>query len=286
MKLYHFVYITFRLNTPYYYIGVHSTDNLLDGYLGSGYHLKNAINKYGRSNFARYELKFFNTHNEALNYENKIITKNILNDKYCYNIQYGGKGSKDEHTIDTKNKIRLKLYGNTNGKGNRGKCGYKRPEDVKVKISNTLKTLDMGQYVRDRVCSKETRLKMSNTHKRLFTEERRNQYREMFKGSNNPFYGKTHSEATRQKLSKINKDRFSSERERIRTSNQTKLGMQNSVKWRTYVESLKNKQIESPMKGKSNPNLSKSMKYAMHIRWHIKRNIKNERCEFCSNDRF
>ena len=40
--------------------------------------------------------------------------------------------------------------------------------------------------------------------------------------------------------------------------------MQNSVKWRTYVESLKNKQIESPMKGKSNPNLSKSMKYAMH----------------------
>lgn len=52
------MYITFRLNTPYYYIGVHSTDNLLDGYLGSGYHLKNAINKYDRSNFARYELKF------------------------------------------------------------------------------------------------------------------------------------------------------------------------------------------------------------------------------------
>ena len=30
------------------YIGVHCTDNLEDGYFGSGVYLKNAVNKYGR----------------------------------------------------------------------------------------------------------------------------------------------------------------------------------------------------------------------------------------------
>ena len=282
MKLYHFVYVTVRLNTPYFYIGVHSTDDLLDGYLGSGYHLLNAIRKYGKNNFARLELKFFNSHTEALKYENKIITRSMLQDKFCYNIQFGGKGSKEQHLVSTKDKIRLKLYGNKNGKGNKGKCGYKRPEYVKQKISNTLKTKDMGKYARNRIVSDETKLKMSYSHKILFTEQRKQQYSAMFSGCNNNFYGKTHTIETKTHLSEVNRKRFSNKSERIRTSEQTKLGMQKSIKWKSYVENLKNKTIESPMKGKSNLNLSKSMKYAMHIRWHINRHIKNERCEFCN----
>ena len=202
----------------------------------------------------------------TLKYENIIITKNMLQDEFCYNIQFGGKGSKEQHLLSTKDKIRLKLYGNTNGRGNKGKRGYKRPEYVKQKISNTLKTRDMGKYARNRVVSEETKLKMSKSHKVLFTDERKQQYSVMFSGSNNNFFGKTHTTKTRAYLSKLNKERFSNKSERIKISEQTKLGMQKSIKWRTYVDNLKNKTIESPMKGKSNPNLSKSMRYAMHIR--------------------
>ena len=44
--MYHYFYkITNKLNNHYYY-GIHSTDNLNDGYMGSGRKLRRAINKY------------------------------------------------------------------------------------------------------------------------------------------------------------------------------------------------------------------------------------------------
>ena len=44
-KKYHFIYKTTNLLSGKYYIGMHSTDNLDDGYLGSGYRLRLAIKK-------------------------------------------------------------------------------------------------------------------------------------------------------------------------------------------------------------------------------------------------
>ena len=50
-KKYHFLYQTKNIITNMTYIGRHSTDNLNDGYLGSGTILKRAIKKYGKHNF-------------------------------------------------------------------------------------------------------------------------------------------------------------------------------------------------------------------------------------------
>lgn len=50
---YHIIYKTTNLINGKIYVGMHSTDNLNDGYLGSGWILKQAIKKYGKENFKR-----------------------------------------------------------------------------------------------------------------------------------------------------------------------------------------------------------------------------------------
>jgi hypothetical protein len=57
-----------KINNKFYY-GVHRTDDLNDGYLGSGIRIQRAILKYGAENFNKEILKFFDTYEEALNYE-------------------------------------------------------------------------------------------------------------------------------------------------------------------------------------------------------------------------
>ena len=46
----HYIYKTTNLLNGKYYIGMHSTFNINDGYLGSGKRLWYSINKYGKQN--------------------------------------------------------------------------------------------------------------------------------------------------------------------------------------------------------------------------------------------
>jgi group I intron endonuclease len=53
MGKYNFVYLTINNVNGKLYLGSHSTDNLQDGYLGSGIQMTRAIRKYGKENFTR-----------------------------------------------------------------------------------------------------------------------------------------------------------------------------------------------------------------------------------------
>lgn len=106
--MYNYFYkITNNLNGNFYY-GIHSTNNLDDGYMGSGLKLKRAYKKYGIENFSKEIIKFFNTREELSDYEATVVTEQLINDCNCYNISLGGEQLKCIGTFsafDIKNNI-------------------------------------------------------------------------------------------------------------------------------------------------------------------------------------
>ena len=89
-KEYNYFYkITNNINNHFYY-GIHSTDNLDDGYMGSGYRINLAYKKYGIENFTKEILKNFDTRQEASDYEMEVVTEELIQNPDCYNIKTGG----------------------------------------------------------------------------------------------------------------------------------------------------------------------------------------------------
>lgn len=92
------------------YVGIHSTKNLNDGYLGSGIALQKAIKKYGKENFTMIPLAFFDSRNEALEEESFIVNLKWVNDKNNYNLSGGGTANKVT-SEETKLKLSKALKG-------------------------------------------------------------------------------------------------------------------------------------------------------------------------------
>lgn len=91
-KKYHFIYRTTNLLSGRYYIGMHSTDDLNDGYLGSGTYLKRSINKHGKENHLIEILEFLNSREELAAREREIVSLQEIAKKECMNLKVGGSG--------------------------------------------------------------------------------------------------------------------------------------------------------------------------------------------------
>ena len=159
------------------YYGQHSTNNLNDGYIGSGKIVKNYIKKYP-DGYYRKILQFYSSAEELDKAENELI-KPHLGKEYCLNLCDGG----GVFTI--------------NGHGrNKGKHFS---EETKKKLSNTIKNkCASGEIIvwnKDKKGlqhhSEETKQKMSLLHK----------------GENNGMYNKKHTEESKQKMSEAQKNR-------------------------------------------------------------------------------
>jgi hypothetical protein len=91
-RTYNYVYRLINTITGMEYTGVHRTDNLLDGYMGSGKIIKRAIKKYGEGTFKKEIISRFDTYMEALEEERRLVTKEYINRHDTYNIREGGFG--------------------------------------------------------------------------------------------------------------------------------------------------------------------------------------------------
>lgn len=91
-KRFHFIYKTTNLINGRYYLGMHSTNRLDDGYLGSGKRLYYELNKYGRDNFKFEILEQFNSREELVQAEINLITEQDLKNPNCLNLKQGGSG--------------------------------------------------------------------------------------------------------------------------------------------------------------------------------------------------
>jgi hypothetical protein len=74
------------------YIGVHSTNNIDDGYMGSGMALAKAFKKYGKENFYKEILEYCDDQESLYKREAEIVNKEFINRNDTYNLQTGGKG--------------------------------------------------------------------------------------------------------------------------------------------------------------------------------------------------
>jgi group I intron endonuclease len=89
----HYVYKITNLMNDMFYIGKHSTEHVDDGYMGSGTLLRRAIVKHGLDNFKKEILQFFDTADQALEYERQLVTRELVERKDTYNLNVGGSGS-------------------------------------------------------------------------------------------------------------------------------------------------------------------------------------------------
>lgn len=164
-RAYHYIYKTTCIITERYYIGMHSTDDIDDGYIGSGTRLWHSIKKYGKENHKCEILEFLPDRKSLRNKEIEIINEELIRDPQCMNIMKGGDGNWD--------------HVNKNGKGYwSGMAG------------------NMPQHFCDAISKGRMGIKLSEEHKQHLSECQR--------GEKNHWYGKHHTDETKQKIGEAN----------------------------------------------------------------------------------
>lgn len=138
-KKFNIVYKTICNTTSKFYIGVHVTNNLEDGYLGSGIKLRLSVEKYGKENHTREVLAHFDTRSEAYELEAKLVNEEMLTNKLCMNLNIGGNGGSYYRSDETKAKIRKALTGRVGHKHTEEHKEYMRKLQTGFKHSNETK---------------------------------------------------------------------------------------------------------------------------------------------------
>jgi group I intron endonuclease len=144
-RKHHYIYKTICTVSNKYYIGMHSTDDIDDGYLGSGKVLQYSIKKHGKQNHIKEIIEYFPDRIQLALREKELITDDILNDPMCINLRYGGNGGMPGMNVTEETRAKL------------SKAGKGRPhsEEHKAKIgianAGKIRTPEMIQNHKDKI---------------------------------------------------------------------------------------------------------------------------------------
>lgn len=171
--MYRFVYLTTNNVNGKKYIGKHETEDIMDGYIGSGTLLMRAIAKYGLDEFTREILYFADTSEEVSKAEIRIIEENnAVASREFYNLAPGGMGGNTSAHLTKEqrsDKCRQKWANMSDeakkqmgAKISKAHSGKKKSEEHRKKMSETRKGVPRW--------SKETREKYSIKRKQEVLE--------------------------------------------------------------------------------------------------------------------
>jgi len=161
--MYYGIYkITNKVNGKMY-IGQHTTDDLDDGYMGSGDIMKKALKKYGKEAFAKEWLEFAENA-EDLNYlERMYVDEEWLARPDVYNLALGG--SKPSLTDSIRKKISATMRKHLSTKENHPMYGKHLSKEQKEK--QRVSHLGQPSPMKGKHLSEETRRKLSEKRKEL-----------------------------------------------------------------------------------------------------------------------
>lgn len=166
-----------------FYIGQHQTNDLDDGYFGSGLYLKQAIKKYGKENFI-FEVLIDLKNEEEMNLlERLVVNEDFIKRDDVYNLQTGGhngqpslesrrknskahlgkqpwnKGLTGIYSEETLAKISASRKGKCTGDDNpRAMSGKHHTDEVKMRIGKASRERPSG--MKGKHHSKEAKIKM------------------------------------------------------------------------------------------------------------------------------
>lgn len=171
-KRYHYIYKTTCKVTGKFYVGMHSSDSLDDGYLGSGKILGYSRRKYGDENHVREILEFCSSRDELKQREKEIVNEALLADPLNINLKYGGEGGgkiwNEAHRIKF-----LEAASKSNG--------WKRlkrlsPDELSKRGTNSAKTRKLNGANHKTKHSEKTKQKISNSMCGKQTGEKNSQF--------------------------------------------------------------------------------------------------------------
>jgi len=158
---------------------MHSTDNLDDGYMGSGKRLWHSFNYHGKDNHSVEILEYYDTRKGLREREAELVNEDLLKEDLCMNLKTGGDGGFVNLSACTKG-------GHARAKSTNRIMWDENPEKYFEIFSTRMKKTWEDPEYREKMLkvinwegrehSEETKQKMSETKKGTGTGKTNSQY--------------------------------------------------------------------------------------------------------------
>lgn len=244
------IYYTYKITltkgrlTNHYYLGMHKTDNINDGYKGSGKILLNYYQKYP-NDYIKEIISYYDDFDSLCEAERILIGDLYNTDPLCINIKPGGNGGSykginkgikrsEEQKRNLSDKLKEKYKSGEISAWNKG---IPMSEDAKKKLSNSnkgrispRKGCTLSDEIKEKISkaligshlSEETKRKMSESIKGRIWNKGFHLSDETKKKISESNKGRTFSEETRKKISESNKNKQVSEETKRKLSESAK----------------------------------------------------------------